>query len=625
MALPVPFSPALALLLLALPGAWLLGRGLAHAISRDRAARTVLAAGLALALWLLAVHVASLALHSLRKGLPAGTLILAALGIVAEIVRRRRGPLDRGDGRGAAAWMWITMALATAVMAPLALGFHFHDEVLLTGHLSIPAEMQNGIYPPRHLTFPDTPLRYHYGFDLLVAALTALLRLPVDRAIDVATLGLFALSWGLLWTLGERLAGRGRAWLVPLLTLFAGGLPVLCDNAEPSLAGRVLDKCMVGAHYLNPPVTSYFFQHPWSLGIPVGLTTILVFTSRRAPSEPLRLVVLAGLLAVLSMSQMALFAACLPAFVVAAAWGDDGLEPRRGLHMLGVVCAAAVAAKLLGGFLVSAPGLPGLAFVPQAGFGATPGETLLWNAQTFGLLLPLGAAGFVVLRRDRLLFGLLAAGSLFLINAVRYGGSDDIMKYATLATLALGVLSSAFLARLFPHRSSAGLPVPPLRTAAGALLVLSVCLSGLVFALFIGADSPSVPAGLRLQPAAVAPADVETIVWLRKRIRAGEIVYRNAAHTYEYAQWGGLPQPWIQWTARAFGFPPERIAAREKLVRGKPADVAVYVREGFRFFVLDGSREDRPLRKSAKQWIAAGKARSAVELGDVWVVELLGK
>jgi len=36
----------------------------------------------------------------------------------------------------------------------------------------------------------DLPLRYHYGFDLLSASLTAVLRLPVDRAIDAATLGL---------------------------------------------------------------------------------------------------------------------------------------------------------------------------------------------------------------------------------------------------------------------------------------------------------------------------------------------------------------------------------------------------------------------------------------------------
>jgi len=49
-------------------------------------------------------------------------------------------------------------------------------------------------------------------------------------------------------------------------------------------------------------------------------------------------------------------------------------------------------------------------------------------------------------------------------------------------------------------------------------------------------------------------AEANAIAWIRTRIRPGEIVYRNAASTYSFAQWGGLPQPWIQWTARAFGF-----------------------------------------------------------------------
>ena len=66
--------------------------------------------------------------------------------------------------------MWIAALLVTAYVAPTALGWSFHDEVLVTGHLSITSEIENGTYPPRHLSFPELELRYHYGFDLLVAA-----------------------------------------------------------------------------------------------------------------------------------------------------------------------------------------------------------------------------------------------------------------------------------------------------------------------------------------------------------------------------------------------------------------------------------------------------------------------
>lgn len=621
MGVPVPLSSAYVLLLLALPGAWWLGRALACEISRDRAVRPVLGAGLAVVLSVLAVHVASLAARSLRVGLPAGLILVGAAGALAEIARRRR-PSDRAEGPPPSRWMALTAAAATCAIAPLALRYHVHDELFLTGHMSIAAQLQNGVYPPRHLAFPDTLLRYHYGFDLVSASAGALLHQPLDRAIDVATLGLFALSWCLLWTLGERLIGRPRAALVPLCALLGGGLPVACDN-DPAPLARVLEFCSVGTHYVNPPLPSYFFQHPWTLGIPVGITALLVLGSHRPPREIVRLAALAACLAALAFSQITMFAGFVPSFLVAEALGPGGLDARRGLRALAAIACAVVAAALLGGFFVSAPGMPGLSFVLQRGFGASPDETLRWNAQTFGALLPLGAAGLLLLRRDRLVFALLAAGSLVVVNAVRFEGSDDIMKFATLGSLSLAVPAAAALGRLVPERTGGRwIEAYPRLVAACALAGLT-CLSGGAFVAAMGLSVPQIPWYLRLVPVQPGASDAAVIAWMRERLRPGELVYRAEPAGWAYAQWGGMPVPWIQWTVKAFGFPDARIEAREDLLRRRPADVSAWRREGIRFLVLDpASSADAELLEAATAWIRDGSARRAMELPDLVVIDL---
>lgn len=619
MAVAVPFSRAFMLLLLALPGVWLLGRAAAHGLSRDRAVRPVLAVGLALVAWILAVHIASLSLFSMRRGLPVGTLVAAALGIGAEVWRRRRP--DRGEGRGPSAWMILSAILATLAMSRLALHFHFHDELGLNGHMPIAGELQNGVYPPRHLIFPDTPLRYHYGFDLLTASLTALFHLRIDQAIDTGTIGLFFLAWCLFWALGERLAGRRAAWLFPLCVLTAGGVPAICDRDPGAFVDRIVQVCWVGKHYVNPPIPSYFFQHPWSIGLPMGATALLVLTSSRPRSPWLRLGVLFVCLAALSFCQITLFAGCGAAFIVAEMFGEDGVDPGRGLKMLAVVALAFVTAKALGGFLVTAPNLPALKFEMQQGMGETREEVVRWNLQTFGLLLPLGLAGLFAMRRDAFVFGLLAAGGILVPNALFYPNSEDIVKFATLANVALGVLSAGALARLWPGEPTASRP-SPWRRFAVIVAALGIGFSGLVFVAFVGGEWPGMMAFMKGEPQQPEERDARAIEWVRARIRKGELVYRNHDHTNAYGQWGGLPQPWIQWTVKAFGFAEERIAERERLLRGKPASPEKYRALGFRYFVLDDTEDDVSLREAAEAWIAAGKARRGTEVDGLLVVDL---
>lgn len=625
MGVPVPFSVAYVLLLLALPGVWWLGRALASSAVSERDHRGPVGAGLALAIAVLGVHIASLVTGSLRSGLPLGLLPLAAAGIGLKIARRKR--LAGASEAPASRAMILTAIAAACVIAPVALRYYIHDELFLAGHMSIAAQLQNGVYPPRHATFPDVPLRYHYGFDLVSAALTALLHLRVDQAIDVATIGLFALSWCQYFSLGERLTGPRGAWVVPLVCLFGGGLPFACDERSP-LVDRIVAICSVGKHYVNPPLSSYYFQHPWSLGVPLGVTTLLIFTSRTPPRSSRRLLALLLCLAALSISQITLFAGLAPSLIVAETVAGHRVQLRRGAEMLLTVALSLGAAVLLGGFFTRTPTIGGLSFSLQAGFGANIAETLLWNMQTFGLLLPLGAVGLWALGRERVVFALLILGSLVIINSLRFDASEDIMKFATLASGALGVLASAAIVRLFPDESPRGggvwRTIKGYSLYAGPLSLMALCcFSGGVFVVAMGLRAPQVPSFFRIVPAEPTPDDVAAITMLRGRIAASDVVYRSEPAAAAYAQWGGIPVPQTQWTLWAFGFGEGRIGPREHLLRRQPNDVNAYIRQHIRYLVLDNaSSADERLLGHTDEWISEGRAEQIWAQGNLVIVRL---
>jgi hypothetical protein len=480
------------LLLVALPLVAWLGRALARAVTRDRTLRLVLPAPLALTLWLSAVHAASSALGSLGVGLPVATIGLAVAGAALALRERsmRRGADD--DGRRPSRALLASMVATAALLAPAAFGFWFHDEIGFTGHLSIPAALQSGVYPPRHLAMPDVPLRYHYGFDLLTACVTALTRVQLGAAIDLATLGLWCVAWSLFWALGARLVGRRSALITPALALLAGGVPLACDRPGPSVWYGVLVACGVGEQAVNAPVASYFFQHPFALGLTLAATAALLVCERRPPSRAARLFALGLVLALLSLAEIALFAATLPAVVAAEALAfGPRLRARRDLARAAVIVVVGalslVAARLAGGFFAGADAMPPLRVDLHAGYAGALAATLVWNAKTFGVLLPLGAAGLVLARRGRVLFGLLAAGSLVVVNGVRFVGTGDIVKFATIASVALGVLGSAALARLFAR------PTPG-RVAVGAALLAAATGASVAFLAAFALDVSAIPA-----------------------------------------------------------------------------------------------------------------------------------
>ena len=206
-----------------------------------------------------------------RIGLWAGTLTVAAVGLLGWAYATWRRPAgsdgDRAAGPRAAAGlrnMVLSALAATAIIAPMTLSWAFHDEQLYTGHTGIIAQLQNDHYPPRHMTFPELEYRYHYGFDLAAAAVTAVLRVLPGVAIDIITLLSWSYTWCLLWVLGDELLGRGRGWLTAVITLFGGGLPYLLALPDGYYVARFVMICEVGGDGLESSHDLLLF--PASLG-----------------------------------------------------------------------------------------------------------------------------------------------------------------------------------------------------------------------------------------------------------------------------------------------------------------------------------------------------------------------
>ncbi len=223
----------------------------------------------------------------------------------------------------------------------------------MTGHLSITSEIENGVYPPRHLSFPELELRYHYGFDLLVAAVAAIVRLRADHAIDLVTLLAWGYSWCLVWETGERLIGRGWGGGTAAVVLFGGGIPFF--SSAPTLAWRLAGLGTVGEHDLNPPVVSYFFQHPWTLGIPLAFATVLVVSERDAPAPWARSAAIGVLLVALSFCQIVLFLCLAGALLVAEPAAEGKIAWRRAFRPLLLLGTVLLVASHLHGFFAPSP------------------------------------------------------------------------------------------------------------------------------------------------------------------------------------------------------------------------------------------------------------------------------
>jgi hypothetical protein len=622
---PLILPRSLAWLLLALPAIPLAGRDLARAVTTERSLRRVLGPGIGLAIWLLLVHFGGRLTGSLTRGLWMACLAMV-LGVVGHRLARRAGPrwtttvLGRGVGKGA-----LLAALVTAApIALMAFAWAFHDEYMYAGHLAITSEILNDAYPPRHPTFPAFELRYHYGFDLLTACITAIFRLPPDTAMDWAAVSLWIYSALLLHTIGEIWMGRGRGFLAVVMTLFVGGIPV-CMNGQPFELKELLT-CTIERAWTLPPFTSTFFQHPWSLGLPFALAAILIVTAREHQRPFLRLVLLWVLLSALSLSESVLFVTVTPSLVAAETWflwRHRKARPSAYLGILAAGLATLVVARLAGGFFAPspAPGRPS-AFYFELGVIPGLGPSLRWLAQSFGLVAPLAAVGvFLLPARARVLVALLITGSVGVLCTIHYRDYPfDMVKFGTVASLAMGLAAARAVAGLLPKRHGISFPRRLARLVPVIAIVLAATSGGLAYALFIPVFPTQANKLFNRTCRGMARDDLRAAAYLRGEVKPGELVFRREGPAVRYVQWAGLPVPWIDWATYAFGFPEEMIRARLDLVKSLPSEPTRYLDQGIRWFVLEP--DDKRLIGLADTWIAQKKAREVKRFGNLRIVAL---
>lgn len=623
-----PLSPLLSLLLFCIPAIVLLGRSLGRWLDGDREVRAALTPAFALVPWLLAIHVIGRFTHSFSRGLVAGTLIAACAGILL-FVQQKNTKFPSKNGKPASRWMWFCTALAVLGIAPMALAWAMHDELNQTGHMSLAAQMLNGVYPPRHITFPSDELNYHYGFDLLVAVTASLTRLRVDRAIDAVTIFCWGWTFCVTWVVGRRATGS-RGHLIALTLLLGAGIPMLCAKDRAIEFADLLGGCSIEGLWPNPPIVSYFFQHPWTLGMPLVLSTILVLDERRCRTIP-RYCMLIGLLVLLSLSQFTLFATFAPSLAAQEFFSSDVPPKRfierlfgarfsfaRGLMLVLVILVSLFFASHLGGFFAPTANHHGPTLVPRPDWGVTTTlkGTFRWIAASFGFVLPLGLIGLFFVSRIRVLLLCLLFGSLLVINTLRIKETWDIVKFATVAAIAAGILAGVTLDRIVSFKKRfVGIPL-------AILLFLAMTATGLIFSISFGLEVKWIPPQMPRTPLELVGPNDDVATFLRAHMKPGEVVYRSKPASLHYAIWAGLPQVWTEKHARSFGFAPGRIQRRERLFQRLPSAPKYYLAESVRWFVLDTSG-DTVLSEHADVWIAEGRAREALKSGRLRVVELL--
>lgn len=621
-----PQPAALIFLLMALPGIAAVALALARRVAPAKDLALVIAPGIAVTLALLPLHFVARWLGGLASGLVVSWVPLGALGYGLLLRRGLRRSMRSILGPLRLRRLAIATFVAVAVIAPATLFYDFHDETLYGGHHAMIANLQNGAYPPRFLYAPAYELRYHYGFDLAAAVLTATLRLRVDQAIDVLTLTLWGYTFVLLWFVGERLVGRGAGAFVALVTSFAS---FVCHAGSLRFFGLSAAFCDFGrGGCANPPFVSYFFQHPWALGVPLFLVAILVYDAMLTTADaarPWSYVLLLLCLSTLFLSQIVLFTTLVLGIAITEGWRLVRERSRSSAYVLATLLLTGLLALRSGGFLAPAPfaakvGLLGSGFLwapfSMGGHGAVHAR---WLVATFGLLLPLGVAGLVRMRRQRMLLSSITVASLGVVDLLTYSRSWDIAKFGTVAALCLGIGTGALLYRLWRGSQRA--------TSRIAVAAALVAVTGPGFAFItefwsLGATDYVAPYWTLAYP--VRDHEAAAISFLRKRGEPSDIIYRRLPQAHSYARWGGLSTVWSDEYADAFGVDHERVDARRADLSILTADfVQRLAKWGVRWVVVDDT--DPFVGEQLESAARTGKSELVTSFGDIRVYALRGR
>jgi hypothetical protein len=593
----VPLSAALTAAAM-IPGIALLAVYLASRLELGRR----VALGIFLALLILSTHVAGLLTGSFFDGLKFGALVTGALGYcVARPACRAlvRPPPD-----------FFSLLLALAVSSSLLLllmFFDIHDKLYsITSHFAFAHEILNGAYPPAAIFDTSRPLAYHFAVDLLAAILMATLHADASLAFDVIAFLATVATVLIFSDLVRRLFGRGET-MAMLIAAWGGGLPwIALLSPRTELFGSPIWAVFSLNVWINPSFTSYQFQPPWSIGLPIALASLSTLTTFEYNHDRrvFRIAMVIALLGALSLSEFVLFICASGIILLHLAWTATVGRSRTALFGGVAILIALPCFAVLGGFfnilLAHRPAAGLLLLTPGVANGAL--DSTIWMVASLGLLPVAAVAGLRSMRRSwQIPLAATAAVALILPNVVRYPTTWDMAKFVTAAEVILAIFAAGGLSGL-------------LRGAVRVALAASLIVSGVIFAaapLLVGGDSVPFFAPALWRFASFFELDRDdaaAMCWLRKETRGHELVLRAPPAAIGYAVLGGLPQGFIDDnTAKAFNLPSSLVQQRLRLVALPTPPVDAYRAAGIRWLVadLDPARAD-PLAEFVRQHEADG-------------------
>lgn len=600
-----------------LPGIWFLARWIVSHSSLQRDAMGIVP-GLALALWILSVHVFGLLLQDFYLGMAVGTIFLGGLGYM---IPQRKGSHARMYAYPRL--LWWSAVIATLLLLPTVVWKDAWDKLsIVTGHFSITEQIVNGIYPPRHLTFANVVLPYHYGVDTLFAMVRSVFRLRFDIAIDVVTTVLFFYSTLLYGHIGVRLFGKKVGPFAGFLGIFTSGFPSIFGFGD-----------------MPEPVVSNLFQQPWTLGIPMFLILFLMLTNietEKKASLPSLFAIMVVTI-VLGMAQTALYGIFVGSILVWAAltWlivmvKSRGRESPKRPHYLIDVAYAVAAGAFVSLFISQTSSLilsaVSASIVPRdIVVGGSWSQMILWNLQCFAVPLLFGILGMIRAKKMFMPALIMAFSALFVFNCFTYIYSGDIVKFTQVAWLPLAIFAGGYLAYLLTH-------VRYYWRAAVLLPSLCLIIANMVFlrqwgiegfrAWNIGENVGAHTAlWLEFPRKNISPDFVHALAWVRQRVRAGEITLLSSEErTIDAVVLAGLPVLLTGWGDHSLGFSLEDISRRKSIYENISSDAYhQYVNEGVRWIVFSPESNIAP---QMNEWLSLQLITPVAEFGDTIVYEV---
>ena len=477
----------------------------------------------------------------------------------------------------------IALALIQVVWATV--NSHFWDEH--SCHYATASVIARGVFPPEHPLFPGAPFRYHFGYNVLAAHVRVLTRVPIDIALDVATLLSFGLLIATARDFGRSLAGRwGGGFMMLIVPLGGGTLAFLLfgDMGPLEMHWSALPSRWMSS--TPPPVISNFFQHPQGLGMSFALSAITIFAPREGEASSTRRgrwALGAFVLGVGALVHVVFFAVLglalgLMILTIAVTRRRFGFVLEGGLALF----SALVIGYSLGGFFAPGPRLDQVLVWGTSFFTGSAGSIIAQHLVLFGLpllLLPVAVAETIARPRStRIALAAAALIGFVVPNVVTYSRSWDIVKFLGVGMFFANALLALRLAEWVKHGRLGGL--------AGALAVLLTTNTAWLWLARVsvldgryGVPKIHFPASSRAGH--TVGLQLEPIIGPRDRVLTGDV---------ELARTSGFLTPGFNWRRYGIGFMIDReraerwFRARQTALRSlEPAALGTL---GIRWLVL---------------------------------------